>query len=260
MKILLISECTPRERILVYEVLKNFKDVTLIVPSSKSGSPNGTKTSKGKSSFSHRFFKKIHKTRLNKAIKGFDLNEFPHKRIPVAFSDLQTKECIAQLSALQPDLILTCRAPLLTNELLSIPKIGSINIHYGIPPEYRGNDTLFWAFLNKDFDHVGASVHSINSGVDRGEIFALGYPSLEPKDGELSIDIKTSLVISKAVIEILKKIEQTNALPLGLKQTSLGKNYKKTDRSLSADLKYVFKKNLGLLRPKPREETIEYYL
>lgn len=260
MKILIISECTPRERILVYEVLRNFPDVSVIAPGGKVSVTNGVKSKKGKASFSQRVFKKLHKNALTKNVKGYNLDEIPHETILVPFSQLNKPESIQILKALKPDVLLTCRAPMLSEDILSIPTIGAINIHYGVPPKYRGNDTLFWAFLKKDFDFVGASVHQINTGVDRGDIYALGYPSLKPKDDEVTIDIKTSMVISKAVVEVLKRIENEQHMPVGMKQESLGRNYKKSERSLSANLSYQFKKNLGLLKPIPREERIDYFI
>ncbi|UJP66894.1 formyl transferase [Mongoliitalea daihaiensis] len=260
MKILIISECTPRERIIVYEVLNNFRDVSVIAPSGKVSVSNDVKSKKGKASFSQRIFKKLHQNALNKKIKGYNLDEIPHETILVPFSQLNNPESIQLIQNLKPDILLTCRAPMLSKDLLSIPKIGAINIHYGVPPKYRGNDTLFWAFLKKDFDFIGASVHQINTGVDRGDIYAVGYPSLQAKDDEVTIDIKTSLVISRAVVEVLKRVKQEQQMPKGMKQETLGKNYKKSDRSLSANLSYQFKKNLGLLKPIPREERIEYFI
>ncbi|WP_394339091.1 formyltransferase family protein [Methanosarcina sp. UBA289] len=49
---------------------------------------------------------------------------------------------------LQPDLIVYSMSHLLKENIFSIPKFGTINIHYSHLPEYRGPAPLFWEYYD----------------------------------------------------------------------------------------------------------------
>ncbi len=53
--------------------------------------------------------------------------------------------------------------------VFSIPEMGSINIHQGLAPYYRGGPTVFWELFNGE-DQVGITVHFVAPEVDTGEI------------------------------------------------------------------------------------------
>jgi folate-dependent phosphoribosylglycinamide formyltransferase PurN len=53
--------------------------------------------------------------------------------------------------------------------VFSIPKLGSINIHQGLAPVYRGGPTVFWELMNGEKE-VGITVHFVAPKVDTGDI------------------------------------------------------------------------------------------
>ncbi|WP_373493372.1 formyl transferase [Aquiflexum sp.] len=174
--------------------------------------------------------------------------------------ELKNEIGIELLNSIAPDIIFTCRAPILRPEILNIPRFGSINVHFGIAPKYRGNNTLFWALMNNDSKNIGACVHYINKGVDRGNILAKAFPALTRNESEVSIDLKTLTLVAEAAVTVLKKIEKDEKKPIGLVQNKLGKNYKHTERTFFLNLKYLSKKSLGMIQTEPREQSIIYYL
>jgi methionyl-tRNA formyltransferase len=54
--------------------------------------------------------------------------------------------------------------------IISIPKLGTINAHTSILPEYRGSRSEFWQCYNQNYDHAGVTLHFIEKGVDTGSI------------------------------------------------------------------------------------------
>ncbi|SMD41720.1 Methionyl-tRNA formyltransferase [Aquiflexum balticum DSM 16537] len=269
MKVVVISRCTPRESVVVNEIRKNFEDVVIIQIGASSGgnsAGNGVRDGVRENSSSwlnkngKKFYSKIHKLFLIKELKKLNLYNLPEQRIDFPQNDLRKEKGIAFLKSLKPDIIFTCAAPILKESILTIPKIACINVHYGIPPEYRGNDTLFWALMNNDSNYIGACVHYINKGVDRGNVLAKAFPSLNRNESEVSIDLKTTILVAEAAVEVLKKIEKSEKKPIGLTQNELGRNYKQTERTFFLNLKYLVKKTLGKLKTEPRECSINYYL
>ncbi len=53
--------------------------------------------------------------------------------------------------------------------VFSIPRLGSINLHQGLAPYYRGGPPVFWELFN-DEKEVGLTVHFVASKVDTGDI------------------------------------------------------------------------------------------
>lgn len=98
---------------------------------------------------------------------------------------IHAKAVLDQVSALQPDLGLIYGSPILKPELFCIPKMGTLGIHHGKLPGYRGNKTTFWSMYNEEAS-AGVTIQKINEGLDTGYIV---------KEGEVLIGQKTYSVV-----------------------------------------------------------------
>lgn len=58
---------------------------------------------------------------------------------------------------------------IIKENVFSIPKLGSINLHQGLAPYYRGGPPVFWELFNNEKE-VGLTVHFVASKVDTGDI------------------------------------------------------------------------------------------
>lgn len=78
------------------------------------------------------------------------------------------------LSSAQADVVAFTGGGLLRKELLSIPRLGVLNCHMGVLPQYRGMDVVEWPFLEHSrveaAARVGLTVHYMDAGVDTGPI------------------------------------------------------------------------------------------
>jgi methionyl-tRNA formyltransferase len=71
---------------------------------------------------------------------------------------------------LDPDIIVVySMSQLLKENIFTIPKHGSINLHSAYLPEYRGPNPIFWMYYNVDLN-PGFTVHYIDKGEDTGDI------------------------------------------------------------------------------------------
>ena len=95
------------------------------------------------------------------------------RRLPSAthlhFADLHAPECLQRLSALRPDLGLVFACYRLRRRLFTIPRLGTINLHLGKPPEFRGSSPGFYELL-QGIPEVGVTVHRVDEGLDSGPI------------------------------------------------------------------------------------------
>lgn len=83
--------------------------------------------------------------------------------------DIHAVSIINHVRSIAPDLGLVYGSPVLKPELFQIPRFGTLGIHHGKLPEYRGKKTTFWAMFN-NAETAGVTIQRINAGLDTGEI------------------------------------------------------------------------------------------
>jgi hypothetical protein len=85
--------------------------------------------------------------------------------------DIHARETIDDVRAFQPHVGLSLAAPILRRELFAIPAVGTVNLHKGKVPDYRGMPPAFWELWN-DEESVGCTVHWVDDRLDTGEVAA----------------------------------------------------------------------------------------
>tara|TARA_B100001564_G_scaffold325701_1_gene307425 strand:- start:9324 stop:10082 length:759 start_codon:yes stop_codon:yes gene_type:complete len=83
------------------------------------------------------------------------------------------------LESLQVDLLVLGNTGIIKNNILTIPSIGTLNVHPGILPQYKGLDSIYWASYLKDFKNIGVTVHFVDEGIDTGNIISKTYVNFE---------------------------------------------------------------------------------
>jgi hypothetical protein len=71
------------------------------------------------------------------------------------------------------DLALSLDNTLISEETFTVPRLGTINVHHGSVPDYRGGPPIFWE-LADGRDRVGFTIHRIDAGIDTGPVLASG--------------------------------------------------------------------------------------
>lgn len=91
-----------------------------------------------------------------------------------SFDDPNSGEGLTTLRRGLPDLVLSIRyRRILRAGAIAIPRLGVLNLHSGVLPEYRGVMATFWAMLNGDAQ-IGATLHWIvDAGIDTGPIIGI---------------------------------------------------------------------------------------
>ncbi|GHS86247.1 hypothetical protein AGMMS49957_04060 [Synergistales bacterium] len=74
-------------------------------------------------------------------------------------------------------------------EILSIPRLGSYNMHGSLLPKYRGRACVNWAIINGE-ETTGATLHAMNVYADRGDIVDQEAISIDIDDTSLSVSQK----------------------------------------------------------------------
>ncbi len=80
-----------------------------------------------------------------------------------------TETAIDLLKKADADLGILYGTNIVKESVFAIPRLGSINIHQGLAPIYRGGPTVFWELFNGEKE-VGITVHFVAAKVDTGDI------------------------------------------------------------------------------------------
>ena len=97
---------------------------------------------------------------------------------------------------------------IIPEEIISIFKLGILNIHPGDLPRYRGNACLAWAILNNE-KKVALCVHKmIGNELDSGDIITRSYMDLTPKTKIIDTWNWVSNESNVLVKEALQKLEE----------------------------------------------------
>jgi methionyl-tRNA formyltransferase len=117
------------------------------------------------------------------------------------------KTFIEDLSELKPDLfVLSSYSHLLTNELLNVPKHGSINIHPSLLPKYRGAAPIQRAIMAGE-KKTGITVIFMDEIIDHGGIIIQKELTIEPDDTYGSLLLKLSFLGTEIIFDVIKSIE-----------------------------------------------------
>jgi methionyl-tRNA formyltransferase len=82
------------------------------------------------------------------------------------------KEFTKRVEDLEPELIwVNSYSMIVRNDVLNIPKLGGINIHGALLPQYRGCNPTEWAIINGEHE-TGVTLHEMSSEIDEGNIIA----------------------------------------------------------------------------------------
>lgn len=95
--------------------------------------------------------------------------------------DINQAAGLSRLATAAPDLVLSIRfGKILRDAAIAIPRLGVVNLHSGILPDYRGVMATFWAMLHGE-KVLGTTVHRIeDSSIDTGAILSRTSEPMDP--------------------------------------------------------------------------------
>ena len=121
------------------------------------------------------------------------------------------EEFINELKAINPDLIVVVAyGKILPQEILDIPKYGSINVHGSLLPKYRGAAPIQWAVLNGD-KVTGVTTMYMGAGMDTGDMILKEEVEIGEDETTGELWDRLSVVGAKLLVETVKQIEEGTA-------------------------------------------------
>ena len=143
-------------------------------------------------------------------------------------ANINSPESVAVLQDLKPDLyVVLAYGQILKKAVLSIPRLGPLNIHASLLPKYRGAAPIQWAIANGE-KVTGVTAMLMNEKMDAGDILAMKEVAIADDDDCLSLSAK----LEAAGCEVIKDV--VSALASG---TVTGQRQIESDATYAAKLK-----------------------
>jgi methionyl-tRNA formyltransferase len=125
----------------------------------------------------------------------------------IGFKSIDEKLTIKKLEELKPDLFVVMAFRILSDAILSIPKIGALNLHTSLLPKYRGAAPIQHSLINGD-KVTGLTTFIIESKVDAGGILLQKEVPINIEDNFGTLSEKMANESGELVLESIKKIEK----------------------------------------------------
>ena len=124
--------------------------------------------------------------------------------------DLKSGHFVSKLKKLDADLFVVVAFRILPNSLITIPKLGSINLHGSLLPAYRGAAPIQWALINGE-DETGLSTFFIAPKVDTGAVICQDKLPIYPNDNYGTLSERMGILGSVLLVETINLIESGSA-------------------------------------------------
>ncbi len=129
------------------------------------------------------------------------------KSIPVLQPE-KIREIKDTLEQINPDLFcVVAYGKILPQDILDIPKKGSINVHGSLLPQYRGAAPIQWAVLNGD-KKTGITTMYMNAGMDTGDMILQEEVQIGEDETTGELWDRLSKIGAKLLVETVAKIEK----------------------------------------------------
>lgn len=127
--------------------------------------------------------------------------------------DPNGEEFLATLERLCPDVVLSFSAPVIFHpKLLSIPRLGCINLHCSYLPYYAGLLPSFWVLYHNESE-TGATVHYMDSHIDNGAILDQEKVPITPDMTMFELIQRTKNIGGNLVRRVLSRMLKGESIP-----------------------------------------------
>jgi methionyl-tRNA formyltransferase len=149
--------------------------------------------------------------------RGQEVSFSPVKEVALAASlpvhqpaKIRAPEIETQLRALSPDVIvIIAYGQIIPARLLSIPRLGWINLHASLLPKYRGAAPIAWAISSGE-TRTGNTTMRIDAGMDTGEMLLQNELAIGADETAPELTVRLAESGAKLMVETLRGLAAGN--------------------------------------------------
>ena len=119
---------------------------------------------------------------------------------------IKREEGVAMLKSCAPDLCVTAAfGQLLSQEILDIPPLGTINVHSSLLPRHRGSAPINWSVIKGD-QVTGVTTMFTDKGMDTGDILLMRETPIGPRENAGELSDRLAVMGAELLIETLRAL------------------------------------------------------
>ena len=127
---------------------------------------------------------------------------------------IRLPEALEQLRTYEADVfVVAAFGQILSEEILSMPRYGCINIHASLLPKYRGAGPIQWAVIDGEKE-TGITIMQMDKGIDTGDILLQKKVPIDAHETGESLFGKLEKTGAELIVEALPKIERGELKPV----------------------------------------------
>ncbi len=125
---------------------------------------------------------------------------------------LRTPEAVAELAALQPDvLVVAAYGLILPQAILDVPRLGCLNIHASLLPRWRGAAPIHRAILAGDAK-TGVAIMQMEAGLDTGPVLLETFTAIGPRETTGELHDRLATLGAEAIVHVLSRLSRGEEL------------------------------------------------
>ncbi len=126
---------------------------------------------------------------------------------------IKAPEAVAELKQYEAEVyIVAAFGQILSQEILDMPKYGSLNIHASLLPKYRGASPIQHAIIDGE-EKTGITIMQMDAGIDTGDILHKKEIAIAQDDTYETLHDKLMVLGGEAICEALVLLEQGKLVP-----------------------------------------------
>jgi methionyl-tRNA formyltransferase len=152
--------------------------------------------------------------------RGLQLNEsavkkyaLEHKLNILQPEKLKDEAFLKELQLLNADLFVVVAFRMLPEQVWSMPKLGTINLHASLLPQYRGAAPINWAIINGD-NNTGVTTFFIEKEIDTGKIIEQSTIEIDNDENFGTLYQRLMDLGSETMLSTLDKINMGQIEPI----------------------------------------------
>lgn len=120
---------------------------------------------------------------------------------------IREPECVSYLKTFEADIMVVAAfGQILSEDILTMPRYGCVNVHASLLPKYRGASPIQWAVLNGD-KISGVTTMQMDAGIDTGDILEKTEIVLDKDETGGSLFDKLSDAGAKLCVQTIAHIQ-----------------------------------------------------
>ncbi|MBQ8821124.1 MAG: methionyl-tRNA formyltransferase [Lachnospiraceae bacterium] len=126
---------------------------------------------------------------------------------------IKRPEAIEELKKYEADIyVVAAFGQILSQEILDMPKYGSVNIHASLLPKYRGASPIQHVIIDGE-EKTGITIMQMDAGIDTGDMLYKKEVIIENTDNFETLHDKLAVAGAQAIVEALPLLEAGKLTP-----------------------------------------------